>query len=229
MSASDQNAFTVRFDTLTQQLQYASGLNYVNILTSIVGTALPFGDIIIGNSSNIAIEAPLTTSVNTEIIYNNNGVLAGDSNLIWVTGIASMGIGKLPDSYPLEIDSNRADGTYVLCESSNNAAASGFLATNNLGSVQIAAFNAGAGAPLASTGAIFADGMPLQIISDTGSVSIAAGTTTPQVVVTTGGALALTPLTATQIAALTPSQGWIVMNSTTGHLEYYNGTTWVSL
>jgi len=51
----------------------------------------------------------------------------------------------------------------------------------------------------------------------------------PTFVLTADGAMALTPLTGAQIIALTPSLGWIVVNSDTNHLEYYNGTTWVSL
>jgi len=67
-------------------------------------------------------------------------------------------------------------------------------------------------------------------VGATGSaLPLAGGTMTGQIVFTgtTYAPFALNPLTTTQRNALSPAAGWVCYNTTTGLLDFYNGSAWV--
>lgn len=132
------------------------------------------------------------SAINTEILYMNGTVPTGDSHFVWDQTNHRMGINGFPGSYPIEIYAG-SNGAYYFAENLVSTSAAGFLAQDiNSHSVQLAVFNTTFGAPLQGTSAVFANGVPLGLYSTSGSISIAAGGTTPQLTVGTNGVATFT-------------------------------------
>ena len=146
---------------------------------------------------------------NTSVQFNNAGSFAGDSSLEFKR--------ELGDSTLLLTGQNSSDDPTLSINA--DPAAQGSIIFGNLD--QTDNWVELDGAP---------SGLYVAVNQPGGDIEMQPGALSgPSFTLTPDGAMALTPLTGAQITALTPSLGWIVVNSDTNHLEYYNGTTWVSL
>ena len=201
----DTNSYTIRYDLQNQVLQYALGLSYVDIITSAIGSPLPDGEFLIGNSSGVATARPITGDIT----------------------ITDMGVATVTNSDNLTAKTITGDGSPVgLIIKPSVDSVTALEITNAAGSgVPVLTVDVIDPTLRFNTNSFFvAPG-----INVGGSIA-ATGTVSGENVTVGEGVLLLEAgYTQAQIVMETPTRGQLQVAVDTGNLLYSNGTGWFTV